>query len=419
MTGSSQGSSYPESSSYLVVQPARRVADRAKWSPRGSARGSRPWGRRDGCGPPPARALLRRPVPTGVYARVPCWWSAERWLEHVKLVYERHYLPVRYRLVATTGGGISLRAVLAVATAHAAAADFGTGRNSGPLLGTTGAERGITAATGLGERTITRARTFLRLVGLATEVQEGRQRTLLERLDSAERGDTARGWTAVYALHHTSTYPVDNPVRSAAGQTPDGTPPRSGLVPTPPLGERVVSTGEEREHRGAPRPAQKPKGGPGRRRAAVDARGLLLATRWRQDPDAPAWARFKTPTTWAALLALPAAHDWTARDLNKLLDNHALSGSRVFTHPRNPIGYLSWLLNRVDLADRPCALEDARDAEDAAAAAQRRARQPAACADAVRRRAAGRDALTGPGRAAVQAVLDHRAGRWSQAAARK
>jgi len=350
-------------------------------------------------------------VPTGVYARVPCWWSAERWLEHVKLVYERHYLPVRYRLVATTGGGISLRAVLAVATAHAAAADFGTGRNSGPLLGTTGAERGITAATGLGERTITRARTFLRLVGLATEVQEGRQRTLLERLDSAERGDTARGWTAVYALHHTSTYPVDNPVRSAAGQTPDGTPPRSGLVPTPPLGERVVSTGEEREHRGAPRPAQKPKGGPGRRRAAVDARGLLLATRWRQDPDAPAWARFKTPTTWAALLALPAAHDWTTRDLNKLLDNHARSGSRVFTHPRNPIGYLSWLLNRVDLADRPCALEDARDAEDAAAAAQRRAQQPADRANAVRRRAAGRDALTGQGRAAVQTVLDQRARR--------
>ncbi len=358
-------------------------------------------------------------MPTGVYARVPCWWSAERWLEHVKLVYERHYLPVRYRLVATTGGGISLRAVLAVATAHAAAADFGTGRNSGPLLGTTGAERGITAATGLGERTITRARTFLRLVGLATEVQEGRQRTLLERLDSAERGDTARGWTAVYALHHTSTYPVDNPVRSAAGQTPDGTPPRSGLVPTPPLGERVVSTGEKREHRGAPRPAQNRKNKPARQGAAVDARGLLLATRWRQDPDSPPWARFKTPTTWAALLALPAAHDWTARDLNKLLDNHALSGSRVFTHPRNPIGYLSWLLNRVDLADRPCALEDARDAEDAAAAAQRRARQPAACADAARRRATGRDALTGPGRAAVQAVLDHCAGRWPQAAARK
>jgi len=347
----------------------------------------------------------------GAYARVPCWWSATRWLQHVEQVYRRHYLLVRYQLVATTGGGISLRAVLAVGTAHAQAADFHTGRNSGPLLGKTGAERCMTEATGLGERTITRARTFLRLVGLATEVQEGRQRTLLERLDSAERGDKGRGWTAVYALHHTSTHPVDNPVRITPGQTPDGTPPRSGLVPTPSLAERVVSTSEEREHRGAPRPAQKTESRPARRRAAVDARGLLLATRWRQDPDAPAWARFKTPTTWAALLTLPAAHDWTARDLNKLLDNHALSGSRVFPHPHNPIGYLSWLLNRVDLADRPCALEDARDAEDAAAAAHRLDRQRADRAAAGRQRAAGRDALTGPGRAAVQAMLNHRGDR--------
>ncbi len=42
-----------------------------------------------------------------------------------------------------------------------------------------------------------------------------------------------------------------------------------------------------------------------------DARGVLLATRWCQDPDSPPWARYKTPTTWAALLALPAAHGWS------------------------------------------------------------------------------------------------------------
>jgi len=407
----SEGTSYPESSPYLDQTQPPRVAERTQPAHRSSGAGSRPPGRRDSCGPPPPRPLLRRPVPAGAYAHVPCWWSPARWLEHVEQVYRRHYLLVRYRLVATTGGGISLRAVLAVATAHAATADFRTGRNSWPLLGKSGAERGMTAITGLGERTISRARTFLRLVGLATEVQEGRQRTLPERLDSAERGDKGRGWTAVYALHHTSTHPVDNPVRIAAGQTPDGTPPRSGLVPTPSPEKRVVSTGQKRKHRGAPRPSQKTKHRPARQGVAVDARGLLLATRWRQEPDSPAWARFKTPTTWAALLALPAAHDWTARDLNKLLDNHARSGSRVFTHPRNPIGYLSWLLNRVDLADRPCALEDARDAEDAAAAAQRRAQQPADRANAVRRRAAGRDALTGQGRAAVQAVLDQRARR--------
>ena len=381
---------------------------------------TRPTSRRGTTRPPlPQRPPLRRSIPTGAYAALSCWWSATRWVEHVERVYRRHYLLLRPQLVDVTGGGVSLRAVRAVATAHASAADFSTGRNSWPAIGDTGGSCGLAAATGFGARTISRARTFLRLAGLATEVQPGRTRTKLEQLASHERGDKNRGWTAVYALHHTRTHPVDNPVRITAGQSPDGTPPRSGLVPTPPLGERVVSTGGEREDRGAPRPAPKTEGRPARRRAAVDARGLLLATRWRQDPDAPAWARFKTPTTWAALLALPAAHDWTGRDLNKLLDIHARSGSRVFTHPRNPIGYLSWLLNRVDLADRPCALEDARDAEDAAAAAQRRAQQAAARVDAARRRATGRDALSGPGRAAVQAVLDHRARRWPQAAGRK
>jgi len=145
--------------------------------------------------------VLRRPAAPGGYARLPCWWSAERWLEHVERVYRRLYLLVRHQLVATTGGGISLRAVLAVATAHAGAANHSTGRESWPLLGQTGGERGLTAATGYGARTITRARTFLRLAGLATEIQPGRRRTLLERLDSHERGDKARGWTAVYALH--------------------------------------------------------------------------------------------------------------------------------------------------------------------------------------------------------------------------
>jgi len=59
-----------------------------------------------------------------------------------------------------------LHAVLAVAGAHAASADFGTGRDSRPMLGDTGGKRGLTAETGLGARTITRARTFLRLAGL-------------------------------------------------------------------------------------------------------------------------------------------------------------------------------------------------------------------------------------------------------------
>ncbi len=326
----------------------------------------------------------------GVYAPVPCWWSRQRWLEHVERIYRRHYLLLRPRLVAVSGGGISLRAVLAVAAAHAGAADFGTGRDSRPMLGDTGGDRGLTAATGLGARTITRARTFLRLAGLATEVQPGRHRTLPERLDSWERGDRARGWTAVYALHHTSTHPVDNFVGIGAAHTPDGTPPRSGSLPPLSSEKKVVTTGAEHEDRGAARPASTTTGRRGRRRAVPDARGVLLATRWCQDPDSPPWARYKTPTTWAGLLALPARHGWTVRDLHRLLAEHTASGHHLLTTPKNPIAYLSWLLNQTDLTNRPCAMDDVYAAHEAELGAQRQAATPAQHAATAADRAAGK-----------------------------
>jgi len=356
----------------------------------------------------PSRPLLRRPVSPGAYAGVPCWWSAERWLAHVERVYRRHYLLVRHQLVATTGGGISLRAVLAVAAEHATGADFGTGRNSWPLLGQSGAERGMTAITGLGERTISRARTFLRLVDLATEVQEGRQRTLLERLDSAERGDKNRGWTAVYALHHTSTHPVDNPVPVTAGQPPDGTPPRSGLVPSPSLGERVVSTGAEHPSGsadGAPRRASTRKGV---RRGACDSGGvgLALSAALRAHPECPGWIRRYSPHAYAAGLARWAQAGWTARDVLQHLDDVAATGFRIYNAPRNPVKYLLALLHRADIGERPTVWRDAHAAAEAAAAAERIAAVPAQLAAAAAAHEAGWAALTGPGRAQVRVILN-------------
>ncbi len=408
MTGSSQGTSYPEPGPYLDLCLPPRVAEQRQRPPRRPV-GSRPPQRRDAGHPLVSRPPLRRPVPMGVYAPVPCWWSRQRWLEHVERVYRRHYLLLRPRLVAVSGGGISLPAVLAVAAAHAAAADFGTGRDSRPLLGDTGGERGLTAATGLGARTITRARTFLRLAGLATEVQPGRHRTLTERLDSWERGDRARGWTAVYALHHTTTHPVDNFVGIGAGHTPDGTPPRSGSLPPSSSEKKMVTTGIKREDRGAPRPASTNNGRCGRRRRAVpDARGVLLATRWCQDADSPPWARYKTPTTWAALLALPARHGWTVRDLHRLLEEHTASGRRVLTHPNNPIAYLSWLLNQIDLTNRPCAMDDVYAAYEAELAAHHRAEAHDRLAAAAQARDAGRAALHGDAHHQVRDILTQR-----------
>ncbi len=407
MLGSSQGTSYPDPGPYLDLCLPPRVAEQRQ-RPLRRPVGSRPPPRRDAGHPLVSRPPLRRPVPVGVYARVPCWWSRQRWVEHVERVYRRHYLLLRPRLVAVSGGGISLQAVLVVAAAHAAAADFGTGRDSRPMLGNTGGERGLTAATRLGARTITRARTFLRLAGVATEVQPARHRTLYERLDSWERGDRARGWTAVYALHHTTTHPVDNFVGIGAGHTPDGTPPRSGSLPPYSSEKKVVTTSTEPKDRGAPRPAPTTRGQSGRRRVVPDARGVLLATRWCQDPDSPPWARYKTPTTWAALLALPARHGWTVRDLHRLLEDHTASGRRVLTHPNNPIAYLSWLLNQIDLTNRPCAMDDVYAAYEAELAAQRQAAataQRAADADA---RDAERAALHGEAHQQVRDILTQR-----------
>jgi len=411
----SEGTSYPETSPDLDQNQSPRVGERGKRPPRGAVAASRPQGRRDAHGSVPLRPLLRRPVSSGVYARVPCWCSAQRWLEHVERVYRRHYLLVRHQLVATTGGGISLPAVLAVAAAHAAAADFGTGRNSGPLLGQTGAERGMTAATGRGERTISRARTFLRLVGLATEVQAGRHRTLLERLDSAERGDKNRGWTAVYALHHTSTHPVDKPVGIGAGQSPDGTPPRSGLVPSSSLGKRVVSTGAEH-------PSGSVDGAP--RRASTRGRvregtcdpggvGLALSTALRAHPECPGWIRRYSPHAYTGALTGWAQAGWTARDVIQHLDDVATTGFRVYDTPRNPVKYLLALLHRGDIGERPTLWRDAHAAAETAAAAERIAAAPTQLAAAAEARVVGRAALDGVGRAQVRAILtDRQGGRW-------
>jgi len=349
-------------------------------------------------------------VPPGVYARVPCWWSAERWITHVERVYTRHYQLMRHRLVATTGGGISLRAVLGVAAAHAAAADYTTGRNSWPLLGKTGGERGITAATGLGERTITRARTFLRLVGLATEIQQGRHRTLPERLDSADRGDTARGWTAVYALHHTSTHPVDNPVHITPGHTSDGTPPRSGSLLHSASAEKRVSTPDKNQkppagdEDGAPRRASTTAGGSGGGPDGTRAPGTALMLAWRTDPACPGWARAYAAHRWAGALTAAATAGWTARDLTQMLTDLTNTGHHILTRPRRPISYLLALLTKVDLHEPPTLTRDLHDAAHQAERAEQATERAVEQAEGDRDRQAAIAALDGPGRALAHQI---------------
>lgn len=85
------------------------------------------------------------------------------------------------------GNPISLTTLIQVAEARAAFADYRTGRDCRPTNATVAARAGVSI------RTVQRAMTALRLLGVATEVLRGRQRTKHERMASWRVGDRGRG----------------------------------------------------------------------------------------------------------------------------------------------------------------------------------------------------------------------------------
>ncbi|WP_232512932.1 MULTISPECIES: helix-turn-helix domain-containing protein [Mycobacterium] len=321
------------------------------------------------------------------YAGVPCWTGRlDRWATWtVPLAYDCRY-ETEVRPVMP-GNPISRTALLAVAEARARYADHATGRNSRPTN-----ER-LAADTGYSVRTVQRADTALRLLGVATEVLRGRQRTRIERLASWRVGDRGRGWASVWALHD---HPQLN--RLIRRLSPH---PRSGPVRNKNSPIEVITTDPGS-------PAGRLQGGATRRRAP-DAGGTALARAWRADPHCPPWARRHSADAWAALLAAPAAHAWTPRDLNTLITDWAgVHGRSVPDSPYKPIGLLGAILawhGRERLAERPGALDEAREAAQLAADRARIAAQLAAREATAAARAAGRAALSGPGHAAARAVL--------------
>lgn len=321
------------------------------------------------------------------YAGVPCWTGRlERWTHWTVPVaydcrYDTHVRPVM------PGNPISRQALLAIAQARARYADHATGRNCRPTN-----ER-LAADTGYSVRTVQRADTALRLLGVATEVLRGRQRTRIERMASWRVNDRGRGWASVWALHDN---PQLNQLLSSLSPHP-----RSGPVRDTHSPHEVVTTGTGR-------PAGRRQSGAPRRRAP-DAGGSVLARAWRSAPQSPTWAQRHTASAWAALLAGPARYGWTPRDLNQLITDWAgVHGRTVPDSPHKPIGLLGAILvwhGRDSFVERPAALDEAREAAELAAdrariAAQLDAREATAAA-----RAAGRAALTGPGHAAARAAL--------------
>jgi len=377
---------------------------------------TRPPTRRDTTAPMALRRPLRREVSPYAYAGIPCWWSAERWITHVARVYQRSYLILRPRLVASSGGGISLPTVLAYADAQAVAADHRTGRGSRPSITT------MATTARRGRRTIQRARLFLRLAGLATEIQPGRTRTYPERITSWERGDRARGWTAVYALHPSPTYPdpVDNSRIIRAGQTPDGTPPRSGSLPPSAPAEKRVSTQDNNQQPpagdedGAPHRASTTKKwpDPGAEPTRAPATALMLA--WRTDPACPGWARAYSAHRWAGALTAAATAGWTARDLTQMLVDLTNTGHHILTRPRRPISYFLALLTKVDLREPPTLTRDLHDAAHQTARAEQATERAVERAESDRARQAAVLALSGPGRS-----LAHQAAATVASAARQ
>ncbi|OKH62492.1 hypothetical protein EB74_16460 [Mycobacterium sp. SWH-M5] len=309
------------------------------------------------------------------YAGIPRWKGAQYWARiTVPVAYSLWYKQIRSLM---PHNGVALKAVIAVADARASFADGATGHHCRPTV------RTLMEATGLSERTVQRASLALRLLGCATEILRGRQRTKAERLASWAMGDRSRGWASVWALH---------PPRPAVDNSRDengmwkpfsltlSPHPRRGLFsfenlsfrknlstgsyPQPSRNEGGAGQGPQTKG-GASRPASTREG---RRRggnAAVDEGGRLLALKWLADGQTPAWAHRHTPRGWAAALAGPAAHGWTPEDLNIALAEWVRVGGHWMPEtPYKPIGLLRKVLAwHGDLSNPPTAAERAREAE--------------------------------------------------------
>jgi hypothetical protein len=274
---------------------------------------------------------------------------------------------------------VSLKALVAVAEARASFADHRTGRNCRPT------NARLAERTGLSVRTVQRASTALRLMGVATEVMRGRQRTRAERFASWRVGDKGRGWASVWALH-------DSRIQQLSSH------PGGSLLPSKPSCKSLLTTPHRRQAAGSSAAT---------RRTSLDNRALALANRWAVDEQSPPWARrYRTGTPWAPVLTGPAQHGWTPRDVNALISDWIGTGHWIPEQPHKPIGMLGAILAaHGNLQDRPAAADEARERAELAAARERLAQQLAE-RDANRAaRDAGRAALSGPGREAARQAL--------------
>lgn len=258
----------------------------------------------------------------------------------VAFAYDQHYSEVRPLMGS---GGISRQALILVAAALGRYADYRTGRNARPT------NARLARDTGLSIRQVQRGRLCLRLLGVATEVLRGRQRTRTERIISWSVGDRARGWASVWSLH---TSPWSQRIHRQ-------------LSPHPLCGPLATSKSRSLELTTTSRQPHGRRKSGAQRRKGIDEAGLALARQWRTHPNSPPWCRKHSAHAWAALLAAVARHGWTPEDLNQVVTEWLGVGNFISDRPHRPIGLMGAILawyGRDKLAERPCALDEAREA---------------------------------------------------------
>ncbi|MGW6335241.1 hypothetical protein [Nocardia rhamnosiphila] len=301
--------------------------------------------------PPPLRMELPEDAYTGVPA---CWWSRRRWVALNMALYDLLYPKLRATLRAPS---VSRNTYQAWVIAESRCADIVTGRDCRPSV------RHLSQRIARHPRTVKRCRQLAGLLDTRQVVFRGRQRTKRERLDSWNRGDRARGWTAVAALIDSPAYAhlVDNSTLELLLQQDFVTPlPRSGgsLSLSPP---KSVQSHQNVIERRAPR--RKDTKERVRKPRNYDQKALLLGARIRSDERFPLWLRRLGVQGLAAVLTKRARAGWLADDVHAALDDVWAGGTKVFDSPRDPYAYLAWLLSRTPVDAPPALYERACEAQ--------------------------------------------------------
>ena len=318
-----------------------------------------------------------------------CWWGRARWIAHCLALYDSHYTALRS---AQAVESVSRKTFAAYLTAESSGADYATGRNSRVTVGR------LQREVARSESTIHRCRRLIGRIGCRTVVFRGRQRTLAERLESWKRGDRARGWAAVSALHESTTLPVDNEHMKTLLDQGFGTPPERSYGSFFLSRSKLVSSAEDEMKRRASRGTE--KGSRCKISRAYDQRATLLAEKCRRDERMPLWVRRISRNQLAAALTRYAVAGWMADDVHGAFEEFRISGKKLITNPDKPIGYLCHILRFVPEDVPPALLDRARTvaAQEAERAAQRQlfAEMRAAAVNAA--------AADSPGRAAARVV---------------